>query len=233
MSECFMNAICRWMCAVALGAAPMAAAQDERDPSKIGFVRFMSVVSPGEGNTFFEVDGKSLWKKGYKLGQRTGGIGMEQGAHEFVVKKTGCNPAKRKIDIAAGQTQTLVAYAEADLDDLGEIIGWNLRLARLGQNTPESGFWVTLISFCREKELPLEVFEGMSEKTIKAAVPRLKAKRFQIGSGEVRAIVSHKGERLLTLKAQDRGNYVVMVFENEKGEKEALSFFDPKFIIAN
>ena len=95
------------------------------------------------------------------------------------------------------------------------------------------GMFMTLVCFCEEKELAIDVYEGVSDRRMKMVAPRLKAERIELGSGEVRAEVSYKGEALMTLKAEENGNYVVMIFEDGGKGKKAISFYDPKFVMAN
>lgn len=68
---------------------------------------------------------------------------------------------------------------------------------------------------------------------MKIVAPRLKAERPKLGSGEVTANVSYRGESLTTVSADQKGNYVVMVFEDGEKGKKAISFYDPKFVMAN
>ncbi len=208
-------------------------AQEAVDPAEIGFVRLICVAGAGTGNAKVSIDGSTMWPQGFKVGQRTGGIGLKRGTHKFSVTKEGCKKAEKSIMVKAGQTQTLVAYAEPVRDEDGKITGWALKLARLSQHTPRKGMFMTVVSFCEEKELAIDIYEGVSDRKMKVVAPRLKAERLELGSGEVRAEVSYKGESLMTLKAEENGNYVVMVFEDGEKGKKAISFYDPKFVMAN
>ena len=208
-------------------------AQEAVDPAEIGFVRLISLAGAGTGNTKISIDGSSMWPQGFKVGQRTGGIGLKRGSHKFTVTKEGCKEAEKSIMVEAGQTQTLVAYAEPVRDEDGAIVGWSLKMARLSQHTPRKGMFMTLVCFCEEKELAIDVYEGVSDRRMKMVAPRLKAERIELGSGDVRAEVSYKGEALMTLKAEENGNYVVMIFEDGGKGKKAISFYDPKFVMAN
>ena len=63
--------------------------QERPDAGQVAFVRMVNLVSPGEGNLKIEIDGEDPWPVGYRLGQRTGGVGMKAGQRKFVMRKKG------------------------------------------------------------------------------------------------------------------------------------------------
>ena len=59
--------------AVALALVVPAVAQRP----EVGFVRIVNLVAAGEGNLNCSLDGQDLFAPGYKLGQKTGGMGLK------------------------------------------------------------------------------------------------------------------------------------------------------------
>lgn len=207
-------------------------AQNEVPPN-MGFVRFMNLVDAGEGNTKLNINGKTLWKPGYTLGQRTGALPYSGGSHNFTVTKEGCLPAEKKITVEAGKAQTIVGFAEEVFDEDGNSLGWQIRLASLKQHTPESGLVVTFISFCREDVIDLEITEAVSEKTFTQSVNKRRTTRLKlVDSGRVRASVSCNGDYIGTIKVDEEGNYVAFIFEGDDGNRKLKTFYDPEFMIS-
>lgn len=202
-------------------------------PADVGFFRIVNVVAAGEGNLKMTMEGKEYWPQGFKLGQRTGGIGMKAGKKEFVLRKDGCTGVKRSLDVVAGETQTFVCYADPVRDEEGKIIDWELKIARLRQHTPEKGLFVTLVSFCEDKELAIEINETASGEVVKVVVPKMKTTRAALQGGLVNAEIKHRGEVVTHVMAEKAGNYVVMLYNDADGAKKGMVFYDPKFVLAN
>ena len=200
---------------------------------QVGFVRLVNVAAAGEGNLNVTIDGKNYWKNGIKLGQRSGGIGLRAGKKEFVLTKSGCKSAKRSIDVAVDETQTIVFYSQPVRDEDGNIVEWELKVARLRQHDPEQGLHFTVISFCEEPELPIEIYESASQATKKVVVPKMKTTRVELEGALVSAEIRHAGEVVTTVMAERRGNYVVMLYTDGDGARKGVSFYDPKFVLAN
>ena len=201
-------------------------------PSEVGFVRLINLVPVGEGTTSILIDGANNWPQGFRLGQRTGAIGLRKGDHEFTLSKPGCKAARKVIPVVGGATQTLVAYAEPVRDDSGMIIAWELKVAKLKQHTPDQGMFLTVVSFCDEPEVPLDIHETVSDTRLKTVAKRLGVVRVALQKGQNIAEISHAGEEITSLATDGSGNYVLMLYEDEEGKKGGLTFFDPKFVLA-
>lgn len=224
-----MKRICSLLLLLTLGVAN---GQNEV-PKDMGFVRFMNLVDAGEGNTKLKINGKSIWEPGYRLGQRTGALPYRGGTHNWVVTKEGCLTAEREVKVEAGKAQTVVGFAEEVFDDEGESLGWQIKLASLKQHTPEEGLVVTFVSFCREDAIDLEISEAMSEKTFKQTVNKRQTSRLKlVEKGRVRASVKCNGEYIGTIKVDEIGNYVAMIYEGEDGKRKLKTFYDPEFMIS-
>lgn len=200
---------------------------------EVGFIRLVNLVAGGEeGNVNFSLDGQDLYKPGYKLGQKTGGMGFKAGSYELRASKKGCKAETKSIKLENKQTQTFIAYSVPVRDELGEVINWEVKIASLRQQTPERGYVVTLISLCEAKELPVTIVAEGTPKPIKEVVPRKKAHTVKAGQpqGGVRVAV---GETVVAgFYTDDPGNYVVLIYEDKDGKKAAIHYYDPKFLIA-
>lgn len=201
-------------------------------PSNVGFVRFMSLVGAGTGNTSLAIEGKDIWKKGYTLGQITGALTLRQGKHEFTVSREGCLTADRDITVEKGKSVTVISFAEEVFDEEGQSLGWQIKLASLKQHTPEKGLVVTFVSFCQEDFLDLVVEQFETKKVFKQTVKKRRSERLKLAdSGRIRAGVSCNGEHIGAIKVEKPGNYVAMIFDTEEGKRMKV-FYDPKFMIS-
>src|SRR5688572_3853331 len=79
---------------------------------QVGFIRLVNAVGPGTGNTKLLIDGENMYPKGYKLGQRTGGIGLEAGSKKIAIEKEGVEEGTTSLKVEAGETISLIAFAE-------------------------------------------------------------------------------------------------------------------------
>jgi hypothetical protein len=210
--------------------SPQAHAQ--KDQPEVGFVRIVQAVAPGEGNANILIDGEDIFPKGYKLGQRTGGFGLKAGAHTIAIKKTGVETGTTKITLGKGETISLVGFAEkvppVKEDDPPV---WKTKILLLKQSDPESGFRLALVSLCPE--------EGVNVMTQSPGKPPelMYAKRMTVvskslGKSKTEVVLKVAGETIALVAPEDPGNYVVILYQDEAGKVKALSFYDPKFVIA-
>lgn len=204
-----------------------------QEKPQVAFVRIVNAVSPGTGNASFIVDGKNLYEEGYKLGQTTGGYGVAIGTRTIQVEKEGVQKGTTKLTLGLGETVTLIAFAERlPVEDENDPPKWTIKLLRLKQANVERGYGLSLVSVCSPPETVVELGVLSSGKTIRSAAKRLSITKVDIGSlrGEVMVKI---GERNLTMVSPDSpGNYVVILYETVEGTTEALTFYDPKFVVA-
>ena len=185
-----MKKIVSVLCVCALSLPVLAQAP------KVGFVRLVNLVAGAEeGPTNFSLDGQDLYKPGYKLGQKTGGMGFKAATYELRVTKPGCKMGSRSIKVEDKQTQTFVAYSVPVRDDLGEVIGWEIKIASLRQKTPERGYMVTLISLCEAEELPVTIVAEGTPKPIREVVPKKRAHTVKAGQPQGGVRVSRGGRQ--------------------------------------
>jgi hypothetical protein len=219
--------------ALALLAPPTALAQEDGPPPQVGFIRIVNAVAPGEGNAKVSIDGDDILPRGYLLGQRTGGIGLTSGAHTIEVTKEGVQSGTTKISLATGETMTLIAFAERlPVEKFGDPPRWAIKILRLRQSDPERGFRMTLVSVCGKPEVRVQAAIGGKAAIETAVVKRLAVASIDLGRNRAEVMVKVDDTIVTTVSPEDPGNYVVVLYEDPDGKTQAISFFDPKFVIA-
>jgi hypothetical protein len=208
-------------------------AQKKEQP-KVGFLRLVNAVGQGTGNTKLSIDGEDMFPKGYKLGQRTGGIGLPAGAKKITVTKEGVVEGTTSLSVEDGETMSLVAFAEKvpAKDDKPE--HFEIKLLRLKQRDVEKGYRLTVLSVSQELETLFEVKrEGEKEKTPNS-VKRLMTTTIDLGAraGDVGVFLRDQPESLAFFRPDSPGNYVVVFYDDPEGKVKAIYFYDPKFVIA-
>lgn len=212
-------------------AASAVAAQD--GPPQVGFVRIVNAVAAGDGKTSILIDGEDIFPKGYDLGQRTGGFGLKSGSHTITIRRNGVEPGSTKVDLQTGETMTLIGFAEkvpAEKKDDPPV--WKTRILRLKQSDPERGFRMTLVSVCDKEEVTIQAAIQGKQTVETATVKRLATTMVDLGRSRGEVLVKAGDEIITTVSPEDPGNYVVVLFQDAGGAIKALSFFDPKFVIA-
>jgi len=205
-----------------------------QDRPQVGFVRVVHALAPGEGTMQLLIDGENMFPKGYKLGQRTGGIGLAAGSRTIEVRKEGVEPGATKLPLESGETVTLVAFGVPIPADEVKEGGpkWTAKILKLKQQDVERGYRLTVVSVSGKPELAVKVaVEG------KGKVEGLTVKRLATGTldlGGVRGGVELRlgEEPLAFVSLDDPGNYVVVLYDDGEGKVCGLSFFDPRFVIA-
>lgn len=226
-----MRTISNILAAVALLVTPGLFAQE--GPPQVGFVRIVHAVAAGEGKANIVIDGEDIFPKGYQLGQRTGGFGLKAGAHSITVKKNGVEPGTTKITLNTGETMTLIAFSEkVPPKKEGDLPVWQTKILRLKQSDPERGYRMTLVSVCDKDEVTVKAANQGKGAIETAHVKRLTTTMVDLGGARGEVLVKAGEEIVTTLSPEDPGNYVVVLYQDEKGAIKALSFFDPKFVIA-
>jgi len=223
-----MKTIFRSLVLLAVMCLPVSAQRPE-----VGFIRIVNAIAPGEGKATFHLDGRNLFPDGYALGQDTGGYGVKAGNVEVEVRKQGVETGATRISLGSGETMTVIAFAERlpqkNQDDPPR---WAIRLLRLRQQEVERGYGLSFISVCKPEEIVLSVTIEGRDRPVRTAVKRLAISKLEVGRSRAEMMVAI-GDRPLTHVSPDSpGNYVVILYENADGQIEALSYYDPKFVIA-
>lgn len=215
-----------------IGYLPQAHAQQKEEP-EVGFLRIVNAVAPGEGNANIILDGKDIFPKGYKLGQKTAGFGVKAGQHTISIKKNGVETGTTKITLNKGETLSMIGFAErVEPVKEGDPVKWRTKILLLKQSDPETGYRLALIPLCTQDELKVEIqVQGRPQPDISYA-KRMVITPVGLGKSKPEVNIKVGGESLVSIAPEDPGNYVVVFFEDETGKIKALSFYDPKFVIA-
>jgi hypothetical protein len=214
-----------------IASTPDAAAQNE--PPEVGFLRIINAVAAGQGNAKIILDGLDLFPKGYKLGQKTGGFGIKAGPHTVSIQKTGVETGTTQITLHPGQTLSMVAFAEkiAPLKE-GDPVRWKTKILLLKQSDPENGYRLALLPVCLQDELKVDVqIQGKPQSEV-VYTKRMAFTHVNLSPSKPEVNVSVAGVAIASIAPEDPGNYVVVIYEDESGKVKALSFYDPKFVIA-
>jgi hypothetical protein len=228
--EPFMKKIFK---ALMLCAALVSSVSAQEETPQVAFVRIVNAVSPGVGNASFIVDGRNLYEDGYKLGQTTGGYGVAVGTRTIQVEKEGVQKGTTKLTLGLGETVTLIAFAERlPVEKENDPPKWTIKLLRLKQATVERGYGLSLVSVCGPSETVVELGLLSTGKAVRSAAKRLSITKVDIGNARGEVVVKSGGKNLTMVSPDSPGNYVVILYETAEGETEALSFYDPKFVVA-
>ena len=200
---------------------------------EVGFLRIINAIAPGNGTTRVLIDGEELFPKGYQLGQRSGGIGLAAGPHTVTLQKNGVESGTTKFDLKSGETLSLIGFAEKiPATDDHAPPRWTTKILRLKQSDPERGFRMTLLSVCDLDEVKVDAIIPGKKDITTAYVKRLSTAAIDLGSTRNEVMVKVGGEIISTVSPDEPGNHVVVIYQDAEGKIRALTFFDPKFVIA-
>ena len=203
------------------------------EPPPVGFVRVVHVAAAGEGALQVKLDGGELRPQGYALGQFTGGLGLPAGEHAVELAKPGVASHREKLNLAAGETLTLVVYAEKlPPPREGEPPRWALRVRKLAAAAQTRGYWLTLLSVCPRDEVVVRTAIEAKRKMESTALGRFVPVTLDLGGRRGGVEVRLGDEALAEVPLDDPGNYVVLLYEDADGRVRALVFYDPKFEVA-
>ena len=200
---------------------------------EVGFLRIINAIAPGNGTTRVLIDGEELFPKGYQLGQRSGGIGLAAGPHTVTLQKNGVESGTTKFDLKSGETLSLIGFAEKiPATDDHAPPRWTTKILKLKQSDPERGFRMTLLSVCDLDEVKVDAIIPGQKDITTAHVKRLTTAAIDLGNTRSEAMVKVGGEIITTVSPDEPGNHVVVIYQDAEGKIRALTFFDPKFVIA-
>ncbi len=199
---------------------------------KVGFIRLINAVAPGEGMVTLLIDGENMNPKGYRLGALTGGIGLKPGMHTVTMKRDGVEDATTRLELAIGATITVVPYAERIPAADDKPAHWAMRILRLKQMKPESERGATFVSVAPDPEIKVEL--GLEDNKWSAAfVKRLGIVQLPIDESGGYVKVRIKGKELDSMAVPMPGNYVVVIYADADGALKCLNFRDVKYLTAD
>jgi hypothetical protein len=106
------------------------------------------------------------------------------------------------------------------------------KILRLKQSDPERGFRMTLLSVCDLNEVKVDAIIPEKKDITTAHVKRLSTAVIDLGSTRSEAMVKVGGGIISTVSPDEPGNHVVVLYQDADGKIRALTFFDPKFMVA-
>lgn len=197
------------------------------------FLRIVHAVARGNGNARFLLDGRDLYPQGYRLGQDTGGYGVPAGEHRISVRKDGLGTGTTRIRLKPGQTLTLIAFAERLPAENAEATPqWKIRFLRLEPKDVGDGYGLSVVSVCPSEETGLRLITDGRKDTRSVNARRLAITPVDLGKRPTE-VGLHMGERKIAhISSSTPGNHVVVVYENQDGMVEAVSFHDLRFLVA-
>ncbi len=225
----------RGLLALIVFLLPAAAlAQGDGEKPKVGFIRLVNAVGPGTGNVNLKIDGQDRYPTGYKLGQRTGGIGLAPGPKRITVSKEGVEEGTTTFTVEDGETMNLVAFAEKVPATKDKPERWVMKILRLKQRDAEDGYRLTVLSMCNEPETIFAYQREADKEATMSSVKRLMTTSIELGkrAGDVNVFARDKTTLLSFFRPDMKGNYVVMLYNDADGSTKAIFFYDPKFVIA-
>lgn len=218
------------VCVFCLAGAGGVSAQNA---PKVGFIRIVNGIAPGQGNAKLLINGEDIFPEGYQLGQATGAMGLKEGSVVVEAKREGVESGTTNLDIRGGETTTLIAFAEKNpQESIDDPPKWSVKLLRLKQSDPLRGYRVALVSICDTPEVRV-VTENLAKNTKEIAhVKRLSISMVDLGTARGEAFIKDGDNVLTTVSTDSPGNYVVILYQDKDGKLAALTFYDPKFVVA-
>lgn len=197
-----------------------------------GFVRLVNAVAVGTGKLDFTINGDTVRPEGYQLGNATGGIALKPGAHKMAFHREGVKDGATQVNVNADDTTILIPFAEQVPASDTEPAHWQIRILRLKQQSSDEKRTATFVSVSREPEVKVEIRQ--SDETWEAvAVKRLAVARAEIKQAKGYMPVRYKGEDLSAISVGPSGNYVSILYDDEKGVLRSKTFQDYKYLSAD
>jgi len=213
-------------------SSPFGHAQTEDSASgPVGFVRLINTVGVGTGKLEFLIDGKIVRPEGYQLGNLTGGIALKPASYKMVFRREGVTEGTTQVQVKVNDTMILIPFAELIPATDKKPEHWDIRILRLKQHESENKRTASFVSVSREPELKVEMrqVDGTWEAVF---VERLKVARAEIKQARGYLSVRCKGRELSSVSVGPAGNFVSILYEDEKGELRSKTFQDYKYLSA-
>lgn len=208
-------------------------ARAEKADAEVGFIRIVNAVGHGEGLVSITVNGENIFPAGYKLGQKTGGLGLPAGTHSISIEKDGCITGTTKVTLSKGETLSLVGFAQRVVTTKEQDPPkWRIKIFRLKQSDPETGYRVAMVSLCSKDELRVEVVVSGKANSEFVYPKPLAITAVNLGKSKTEVVLKLGKETAVLVSPEDPGNYVVIFYEDHFGKVQALSYFDANFVVA-
>lgn len=212
-------------------SAQWISAQDKETPPT-GFIRIANAIAPGTGNVKVLIDGRDVYAPGYKFGAVTGGVGLPPGGHSVTIRREGVEEGTTKVSIDKNQTVTLIPYAERVPATDQEKAHFEIRILRLKQKEIQDGRGASFVSVSSQPEIVAEIRDPSGQWS------KVHVKRLSIGEAVIRYPEGYVPIRvnrkdMQPIPISDRGNYVVVLYDDAEGNLKSLNFRDFKYLSAD
>lgn len=214
---------------VACGLGQARAQGEEVDHGPYGFIRLLNAVSVGTGKLDFIIAGNPVRTEGYQLGDITGGIALRPKTYNIEFRRDGVKKGETKVNVGNNDTTTLIPFAELVPASDEHPAHWEIRILRLKQFDEDAKRTATFVSVSREPELRIEINQG-DDKWEPVFVQRLGVARANIKQARGYLSVRYKDRALKALSISPSGNFVSVLYDDEKGVVQSKNFLDYKYL---
>lgn len=206
----------------------------EKDPAAAptGFIRMVNAISYGTGKVNLIIDGEDMRPQGYVVGDATGGIGMKAGSHKITIKREGVKEGTTTVQLDKDQTVSLIPFAE--LVPASDLVPkhYEIRILRLKQKQVDFSRMATFVSVSSLPEIKVELADE-NAKWATVFVKRLAISETPLNYSQGYAPAKVNGEAIKPLPIGGKGNYVVVLYDDDAGKLQSLYFRDYKFLSAD
>jgi len=199
---------------------------------KSGFVRLANALSEGTGALTMEIDGKKANDKGYKIGDVTGGISLAPGNRTLRFFREGTKEGSTRVNVVANETTILIPFAEMVPATDDEPAHWAVRILRLKQRDPQEERSATFVSVSKQPEIKVEMRDP-DGKWSPVFVKRLAVTQAPIRYPRGYVPLRTADGDLVSIPVASKGNYVVLLYDDEQGKVRSVNFRDRKFLSAD
>jgi hypothetical protein len=195
------------------------------DEKKVGYIRLIHALAPGEGKLSLILDGADVYPSGYQLGNATGGIGVKAGRCKVVIRRDGVEEGETDVDVVMGETTTVIPFAERIPATDDKPAHWQIRILRLKQTKRQEGRVATFVSVSVQPEVTVEMREPEGGWS-KVFVKRFGTANLPMNYPEGYVPLRVGEQKLSPIPVMDEGTYVVVLFDDAEGKLASISFRD-------
>lgn len=227
-----MKSISDSLKAAALVLAMLPVTLFAEDEPKSGFVRLANALSQGMGRLTMEIDGTNVNAKGYQPGDVTGGISLPTGSRTVRFSREGVMEGSTRVKVAPNQTTILIPFAERVPATDDDPAHWAIRILRLKQRDPEEERNASFVSVSQNPEIRVDMRDpdgSWSQVYVKRLAVTQAPIRFSRGYVPLKTADCD----LASIPVASKGNYVVLLYDDEQGKIRSLNFKDRKFLSAD
>jgi hypothetical protein len=146
--------------------------------------------------------------------------------------REGIKEGSTRVTIDANETTILIPYAEMVPAHHDEPAHWEIRILRLKQRDPEEERSATFVSVSKQPEIKVEMRDPVGGWNA-VFVRQLAITRAPILYQRGYVPLKTADGDLVSIPVAAKGNYVVLLYDDEQGHVRSLNFRDRKFLSAD